>query len=197
MSLIWGDIRKYQPIRGPRDSLDDEERSMLSGITPDHIDRGVFRKNIFAIWPEFSGLENELDWECKMWDDLREICRLGFDTTRYACEILKHTIQWDIQPAYRIDDHSGLSEKGSYGATTLHLTKQSPKKFKILIEIAADQVWQLLVDEYSPAEKACISFSLAVVMLHELAVSASPARGPHADRRRYFLSSFLSSFIFY
>lgn len=180
MSFIWADARKFQPVRGPRDTLDDDDKTMLNGIEGDQMDRGIDRKNIFAIWPEFSGLAEDLPDECAGWEDLAEICRLGFDTTRYACGILARTIEWDIQPRYRVMDDAASSNSYSYGSTGLRKANRVP--FRIQIAIAADQIWQLLVDDYSPAEKASVSFNIASTMLHELAVSVPlpPKMAKHA-----------------
>jgi hypothetical protein len=43
--------------------------------------------------------------------------------------------------------------------------------FTIRISISADYIWPLLVPDYSTAEKAACSFTLAATMLHELSVS--------------------------
>lgn len=188
MSLIWADTRKFQPVRGTRDTLNDDDMTMLDGIEGEHMDRSIDRKNIFAIWPEFSGLAEDLPEECAGWEDLVEICRLGFDTTRYACGILARTIEWDIQPRYRVMDDAASSNSYSYGSTGLRKANRVP--FRIQIAIAADQIWQLLVDDYSPAEKASVSFNIASTMLHELAVSVSlrgrlrstPRVGPITDK---------------
>lgn len=175
MSLIWADIRKYQPVRGARDALDDDAKTMLDGIGREQRARGVRRTHIFAVWPEFSGRAEDLPAECAGWEDLAEMCRLGFDTTRYACGILARTVEWDIQPRYRVDDAAG-GDTYSYGATCLRRAAAARREdvpFRIQIAVAADQIWQLLVDGYSPAEKASVSFSIACTMLHELAVSKS------------------------
>ena len=43
--------------------------------------------------------------------------------------------------------------------------------FAIRVSISADYIWPLLVKDYSEAEKACCSFVVAAIMLHELSVS--------------------------
>lgn len=90
----WADMRKLKPIHDYRDTIDNDDEEHLEGMGPDHWERGINRKYLFAIWPEFSGDSADLDDELQGWEDFKEICDSGFDTTRYACEILKNTIEW-------------------------------------------------------------------------------------------------------
>lgn len=46
-----------------------------------------------------------------------------------------------------------------------------PKKWAIRIDLNAAYFWPLLVQQYSVSEKTAISFALADLILHELAVS--------------------------
>lgn len=164
---LWADIRKLRPIRGSRDSIRHQSEEEQE-LTKEDLDSGIDRKNLFAIWPEFSGLEDDLDMVSSNWEDMKQLCRAGFDSTRYVCGILERTIEWCIMPAFRANDPDQLNR--IYGSTTVVEECEDPP-FKIRIEIAADYIWQLLVDEYSGAEKASATFVVAATMLHELAVS--------------------------
>lgn len=131
---------------------------------------------MFAIWPEFSCREEDLERPTCRWTCVSTLVKTGFDTTRYVCEILKHTIEWDIRPMYRIgtDTQSAHEEPETCWGTAIcdyDMTPFTKRPFKMRLAIAAELIWQLLVDEYSPAEKASVSLNIAVTMLHELAVS--------------------------
>ncbi|KAJ4406956.1 hypothetical protein N0V82_010023 [Gnomoniopsis sp. IMI 355080] len=118
------------------------------------------------------------------WDEFIDICASGFDTTSYVCEILKHTIEWDIRSKWRIASTS--NDKGAasgdsdsaYGATFVHRVEDpsSQTPFKIKIHIAAELIWPLLADEYSMAEKASTTMYIAVTMLHEISHALILAR---------------------
>lgn len=147
------------------------------------ISQDVYRHDAFSVWPGFSCREEDLDSVTARWDDVSRLVVAGFDTTRYVCDILKHTIEWDIQPEYRlgaIDKRPDVEPTPVMGSTQ---TDDDPdpgatRPFRIRVSIAADYVWQLLVDEYSPAEKAAVSLAVAVIMLHEIAVSGGPSTRP-------------------
>lgn len=134
--------------------------------------QGVYRHDFFEINPDFSGREEDLDDYTRKWDCVRQLVKSGFDTTKYVCAILKHTIQWDILPMFHMM-YDQSPEDPFYGSCRIEGddAPSAKRPFKITISIAADLVWQLLVDEYSTAEKAAVSFTLANTMLHELAVS--------------------------
>lgn len=176
MNLVWADLRKLRPCRGLQDAMrrngPDEHKAELSNSD---IQLGIDRKNIFSIWPEFSGLEQDLDSISEQWDEMREICRRRFDSTRYACEILKRTILWDMNSQYRHRGGTKGQERldGSTGITNINSGANPP--FRINIVLSADYIWPLLVDTYSPAEKASASTLIAATMLHELAVSLPPS----------------------
>lgn len=124
------------------------------------------------MWPEFSGLEEDMSRIIARWNDISVFIKAGFDSTKYVCGILKHTIEWDIQSGHRLGARFTQELSPVWGAAQMVLEESptSTKPFKIRIKIAADVVWQLLVGDYSPAEKAAVSFGLAAIMLHELGV---------------------------
>ncbi|CAN8101090.1 unnamed protein product [Discula destructiva] len=175
MFLAWADMRKLRPIRDRRDTMADP-RNMKQD--PQATAAGVFRANMFSIWPEFSGLESDLDSVSRQWDDMIEICRAGFDTSRYAFEILQATVRWEFSSEWRAGNTN--SETGDIltaGAT--HIERNfsgTGPPFHIKIEVSADLIWPLLVDEYSTAEKGAVSFHLANTMLHELSHALNFAR---------------------
>lgn len=127
------------------------------------------RIQYFSCWPQFKGDLAELKPKDREWEELVALYNIGFDSTRYVCEILARTIIWDIKPRYKFG--YGQDDPTTLGITVTHRVQWASTPFKIMPEIAADFIWPLLIDEYSPAEKASCSFLIAVVMLHELAVS--------------------------
>lgn len=131
----------------------------------------VHRRYLYSIWPEFSCLEADLDRISQTFAEMRELCRLGFDTTRYACEILKSTIQWHIESPFRVMPKQG--DEDVMGSATVERYGQvgNDPPFKIKVTISSELFWPLLVDEYSSAEKATAAFMVAATMLHELSVS--------------------------
>ncbi|KAJ4385473.1 hypothetical protein N0V93_009901 [Gnomoniopsis smithogilvyi] len=156
-TLVWADVRKLRPVEDSRGATG-SRHSWKFYTSPDH-DVDV---------EKLTGLVAN-------WDDFVAICASGFDTTRYACEILKRTIEWSIKSQWRVcGEHNNVAatdrSASAYGATTLGrvLNPASTTPFKIQISIAAEMLWPLLVDEYSPAEKAASTTYVAVTMLHEI-----------------------------
>lgn len=168
--LSWADVRKLRPVDDARDTLEDPENALKQ---PEASNAGIDRAYYFSIWPEFSGLEDDLDDLSYSWDDIREICRAGFDTTSYAFDILTATVRWEFSSQWRSGNIGGCTGDGRTNAATgfeINTDGVGPP-FYLPIDIASDAVWPLLVDEFSTAEKAAASFSLANTILHELAVS--------------------------
>lgn len=137
--------------------------------------RGVYRHDVFSVWPDFSCLEHDLDRVTARWNDVSQLVEAGFNTTRYVCDILKHTIEWDLKPMYRLGEYLEPEDKKPQSALGTTITEKddapgAKRPFKIRIGLAAEYVWQLLVDEYSSAEKAAVSFAIAATMLHEISV---------------------------
>lgn len=167
MVWAWADVRKIRPIRDYRDKIQDPTKDLIQ----EQRDMGITRASLHALWPDFVGELTELSHRDMRMDELVEIYETGFDTTRYVCEIVARTLEWDIRPMYRMDRNRRGGEEACCGTTHTLIQPGSTLPFKITISIAAEYVWQLLVDEYSPAEKASVTFHLASVMLHELTVS--------------------------
>lgn len=132
MSWIFGDIRKLRPVRGARDYYR-RDQTQIDGLTQDDVDYGIYRKNLFYFWPEFSGLEADLDFVSQQWDEAREFCLINFDSTRYACEILKRTILWDIDPVWRSGSAADEDPIRAYGSTSM-ITEGL--KFRIKISVS-------------------------------------------------------------
>lgn len=86
--LIERSIRKLRPVRDSRDTIAGD---IDEDATDEEIDNGLERKNFFSVWPEFSGREEDLDQASRSFEEMRELCETGFDSTRYACEILKRS----------------------------------------------------------------------------------------------------------
>lgn len=132
-------------------------------VTVEDMKRGVTHKEHFSVW---LGEYDEANW----YPEVRKLRQVGFDTVKYACEVLKRTIQWEIRSKYdnEEDEEDWMIPMGS----TQIVPQRTPNKpFTIRITISAEYIWPLLVPDYSTAEKAACSFSLAATMLHELAVS--------------------------
>lgn len=167
--LGWADLRNLEPVR--------DERAMNKDLSVQDIDgkftvHNIYRHDKFSVWPDFSGLEEDMSRIIGRWNDISVLIKAGFDTTKYVCGILKHTIEWDIQPAYRLGEETNQKPWPAWGSTDMELEKapRLTRPFKTRVSFAAEIIWQLLVEDYSPAEKAAVSFGLAAVMLHELAV---------------------------
>lgn len=168
--LAWADVRKLRPVTDTRDTLEDPEGALKQ---PEASNAGIDRAYYFSMWPEFSGLEGDLDSLSQSWDDIREICQAGFDTSPYAFDILMATLRWEFSSQWRSGNICGCTgDRRTDGSTGFEVnTSGSGPPFFLVIELSVDVIWPLLVDEYSTAEKAAASFSLANTMLHELAVS--------------------------
>lgn len=124
----------------------------------------------------------------RQWVDFIDICGSGFDTTGYACEILKRTVEWEIKSQWRIISPNEKSPAArSYGSTFVVRTKEgsSEPPFKIRICIGAELMWPLLADEYSSAEKAATTLFVAGTMLHEISVSLDLMLCPAAYNYRF------------
>lgn len=181
-------MRKLRPVEGYRD-LGARFRKGEEESDPDAAQRrrrlGIDRRWKFALWPdEDADAEGETETErgrepqlltgaAAGWDEFRRICESGFDATPYACGILARCIEWVVEPTYRITGSDAYRSYGQTGCERLGPGSGDRRPFKIRIDVAADLMWPLLVDEYSPAEKAAATTYVAVTMLHEISVSWS------------------------
>ena len=103
---------------------------------------------------------------------------LGFDSVFWVCQILRECLQWQFNAKYD-ESGGGIGETHQMAWTSLvRDNSQRDQPFKITISLSVDFLWPLLIDDYSQAEKAVCSFTLASTMAHELCVSrASPPGG--------------------
>lgn len=170
--LSWADLRKLEPVRDERAMGRDES---VAGIDFKHNNLGIYRHDLFSVWPGFSGLEEDMGPIIRRWNDISVLIKAGFGSTKYVCGILKHSIEWNLMPMYRIGQMhiQDPDDPDPFWGTAVMSLSDAPgstRPFKCRINLAAEYIWQLLVDDYSPAEKSAVSFYLAVTMMHELAV---------------------------
>lgn len=97
---------------------------------------------------------------------------MGFESVRWVCEILKECLVWELNAKYT--ELTGESAPGDHQMawTQIQAVRGGPLNhpFKIRISLSVDYIWPLLIEEYSQAEKATCSFTLASTMVHELCV---------------------------
>lgn len=131
-----------------------------------HVAAGITRKEYFAVYLDED--PNEFMPEQQALKDL------GFNSVFWVCEILRKCLVWDLTAKY---EENGPDGPHVMGLTALDQDPSNPpdQPFFIQISISVDYIWPLLIDEYSPAEKAACSWSLASTMLHELTVCGNPA----------------------
>lgn len=121
--------------------------------------RGVDCPDRFAVWPLASGGPDDLDRATQRGSDgTNELVAAQFDTTRYVCEMLRHCIEWDLLPRYRLaemDEPRHKQPRPVLGTMTLRPeVPGATRPFKFQLGIATEYLWALLVDDYAPAEKA-------------------------------------------
>lgn len=106
-----------------------------------------------------------------------KLADLGFNSIYWVCEILRRCLQWEINAKY--DAIGGRSTSDHQMAWTSILATDDDRNhpFKIIISLSADFIWPLLIDDYSQAEKAVCSFTLASTIVHELCVSKTREHG--------------------
>lgn len=158
-TYVWADIRKLRPV--------EDDRAEDSDTTWE-----------FKTSPDYPVDADKITGSATTMPSFMAICASGFDSTPYVCEILKQTIEWNIKSEYRVSPAEGNTAR-SLGLTDIERYEESggpgEHPFGITINIAANLMWPLLVDEYSPAEKASATLNIAGTMLHELAVSDDPS----------------------
>ena len=153
---VWANIYRMHPVLDGR-RADDERRT--EDILPDHLAAGITEQEWFAIW---LGKINESKW----YPEQEALHSAGFSSRKYVLQILKRTIQWQINAKHLLDE-----TEDDMGFTQVIPATDPNLPFTIRVSISADYIWPLLVKDYSEAEKACCSFVLAAIMLHELSVS--------------------------
>lgn len=107
----------------------------------------------------------------EFYPEVARLKEMGFESIRWICEILKRCLTWEFNAKYT-ESLGGSAAWGHQMAfTELRSTRNDPNRpFRIRISLSADYVWPLLVEEYSQAEKAACTFTLASTMVHELCV---------------------------
>lgn len=95
---------------------------------------------------------------------------IGFESVRWVCEILKECLTWELNAKYT--ESTGESKIGSQMAWTnlRYSHRERNRPFSIHISLSVDYMWPLLIEEYSQAEKAACSFTIASTIVHELCV---------------------------
>ncbi|KAI1813227.1 hypothetical protein GGS20DRAFT_492803 [Poronia punctata] len=98
--------------------------------------------------------------------------RFKYDWKAETMRILLDHLAFDIGPfmtlSGRVSKTTGIAElEESFGSTN-RIEEKDPDSCLIVITIAGECLWPLLVPQYSAAEKLMASFSLAETILHEL-----------------------------
>ncbi|ROW04465.1 hypothetical protein VMCG_04940 [Cytospora schulzeri] len=157
----WADIYRLRPVRGP---MEPDKSYKTRCITEEHRRNGIFQQEHFAVWLG--------DYDPSYWyPEIEELAYSGFDSVAYTCEILKRTIQWEIRSKFYGDEDDKPGSSENMGFTQIIYQGDDSLPFITRIGISADYIWPLLVPDYSAAEKAACSFTLAATMLHELSAS--------------------------
>lgn len=100
---------------------------------------------------------------------LQTIQATGYRSERHIEEYLNGHVCWEVTTGFQFSCENpdfSMRNPVTWGMTSVNY----PTSRVIEIEIAAEAIWPLLVDDFTKAEKAVASFSLACIMLHELAV---------------------------
>lgn len=103
-----------------------------------------------------------------------EVARLkamGFESIPWVCTLLKDCLIWELNSKY--SDNTGDSKPFGHQMAWTEIRadrRDHEVPFIIRISLSVDYIWPLLIDEYSQAEKAACSFTLASTMVHELCV---------------------------
>ncbi|KKY35257.1 hypothetical protein UCDDA912_g04802 [Diaporthe ampelina] len=132
-----------------------------------HRAAGVTRKEHFAVY-----LKEDPD---EFYPEVARLKEMGFESIRWICEILKECLVWELNAKYTESWGQSMPWGHQMAWTKLSMDNTTPNRpFNIRISLSVDYIWPLLVEEYSQAEKACVSFSLASSMVHELCVRSTP-----------------------
>lgn len=131
-----------------------------------HLAAGITRKEYFAVY-----LDEDPD---EFMPEQQTLKDLGFNSVFWVCEILRKCLVWDFMAKY---DEAATDADHMMAITELGQDASNPpdRPFFIKISIAVDYIWPLLIDEYTQAEKAVCTFTLASTILHELTVSGNRA----------------------
>lgn len=166
----WADIYRLQPLYDERRP---NQARRTASIGAEHLSRGIQEQEVFGVW-----LDENYD-QANWFPEQTELYTAGFDSVKWACTLLKRTIQWEFNSKW--DTRVKGKNEEQMGFTEVVSNSDPKMPFTIRISISADYVWPLLVKDYSEAEKAATSFTLASIMVHELSVSRCehcPVRSP-------------------
>lgn len=106
----------------------------------------------------------------EFYPEVARLKEIGFESVRWVCEILKECLTWELNAKFT--ESSGDSAADNQMAwTNLRCSRRERNRpFSIHISLSVDYIWPLLIEEYSQAEKAACSFTLASTIVHELCV---------------------------
>jgi hypothetical protein len=100
------------------------------------------------------------------------IDQYNFDLPRAVAALLQERVTWEFTTIYESWKKGTYTDHLVWGsASTQHLW--DPSAACIRIQVAAEMAWPLLVQDYTPREKASCTLMLVSTMLHELSVSSS------------------------
>ncbi|KAI3393511.1 hypothetical protein diail_4188 [Diaporthe ilicicola] len=160
----WADIYKMRPCRDSR-----EAPGMVQTMLPEHFAADVTRKDYYAVYVD----EDPDEW----FPEVARLKELGFNSVRWVCEILRRCLVWEFNSKYT--NVYGTSQPYDHQMAFTVIDGHHPepnRPFVIRISLSADIIWPLLIEEYSQAEKAACSFTLAATIVHELTHAIVHAR---------------------
>ncbi|KAI0442924.1 hypothetical protein F4803DRAFT_575044 [Xylaria telfairii] len=129
-------------------------------------------------------LEEDIDMD-KTYPAIRRLHEVyNYDWKANVLRVLEHTFVLDIESAYTLGHPYVINETNSndphkdfwFGSCATHKRFAPPPEVvggddsMIIIKLAADVIWPLLVPQYSKSEKLATSFVIASTLLHEFAV---------------------------
>lgn len=105
---------------------------------------------------------------------LEAIKATGYRSERHLYRFLCNAVGFEVVSGFQFSGEKpnfNMKDQVNWGQTDSDGRKRRDiRKAEINIEIAAEIIWPLMVDEYTRAEKALVSFLLAGTILHELGV---------------------------
>lgn len=113
----------------------------------------------------------------EFYPEIARLKEMGFESIRWVCEILKECLVWQLNSKYTDNAGETLANEHQMAWTDITARReQHNRPFAIRISLSADYIWPLLIEEYSQAEKAACSFTLASTIVHELCVRTCRVR---------------------
>jgi hypothetical protein len=148
-----------------------------------HLTAGVKRKEYFAVY-----LDED---EYSFFREQEILKEQGFDSIYWVCQILRESLQWQFNTKWDgVDGESQEQEGMAWTVIRQDESGQRDRPFQIIISLSVDFIWPLLIEDYSQAEKAVCTFTLASTIVHELCVSKVPnlGRAPPPPKKKTALS---------